>query len=220
MKDLLAKMTNKIPRGKKYKVHDESSMDKIGLKHLHRFSQKEIDYKLENYFKFLVVRHPFDRILSAFRNKFEIRSKLTVRYFHHRYGKGIIRRFRPNASQESLKEAHDVTFPEFVKFVIFQDELNKELNDHWRPIYDECYPQHIKYDYIAKMDTLEMDTRYLLTKFGQDGCFDTIPHYLQSNTSSRLQNEYYNKISKSERQKLYKIYKNDFLLFNYTNELS
>ena len=216
MKDLLAKMTNKIPRKPKYNIHNDTDMDKIGLKPLHIFSQKEIDYKLKNYFKFLIVRNPFDRVLSAYRNKFEIRNKFTLRYFHHHHGALIVKLFRPGASAESLKEGHDVTFPEFVKYVIYQDKMKKKLNDHWKPIYEQCFPQHIKYNHIAEMDTLEKDIRYILTKFGKDGCFDTIPHYLPSNTTSKLQEEYYNKISRSEKRKLYQIYKNDFLLFNYT----
>ncbi len=220
MKDLLAKMTNNIPKDKKYKkLHDDREMSKIGLRYLHKYQQDEIDYRLKHYFNFLIVRHPFDRVLSAFRNKFEAENKFTIPNFHHRYGRWIIKRFRPTASEESLGRGNDVTFPEFVKYVIFQDKSYKDLNDHWRPIYQECFPTYIRYDYIAKMDTLEMDLRYILTKFGKDGCFDSIPHYLRSNTSSRLENNYYNKIPRSDLRNLYQLYKNDFLLFNYTTGL-
>ena len=39
------------------------------VKRLVQYSPEEIKYRLENYYKFMFVRHPFDRILSAWRDK-------------------------------------------------------------------------------------------------------------------------------------------------------
>ncbi len=40
--------------------------------------------------KFLIVRHPFDRFLSAYRDKFETMNE----HFHKLYGQNIVNRYR------------------------------------------------------------------------------------------------------------------------------
>lgn len=42
---------------------------------------------------FLIVRHPLERLLSAYRDKFERAN----RHFYEAYGKEIVRRYRPRA---------------------------------------------------------------------------------------------------------------------------
>merc|ERR1711976_548318 len=59
--------------------------------------------------RFTFVRHPIERLISAYRDKFEP----GFTWFYRRLGTTIIRTFRKNATRESF-----VTFPEFVKFVI------------------------------------------------------------------------------------------------------
>lgn len=73
--------------------------------------------KLKYYFldKFIFVRHPFDRILSAFRNKLE--HPFTDE-FQRRYGRKIIGQYRPYASDEAIDAGSDVSFTEFMKYII------------------------------------------------------------------------------------------------------
>ena len=65
--------------------------------------------------KFVWVRHPFERILSAYRNKLE--HPFTDE-FQLRYGRKIIQKFRPLASKESLQSGADVSVTEFIKYLI------------------------------------------------------------------------------------------------------
>lgn len=39
----------------------------------------------------MIVRHPFHRLVSCYRNKFELGSKL---YYYERYGEQMVRAFR------------------------------------------------------------------------------------------------------------------------------
>ena len=52
-----------------------------------------------NYFSFLTVRHPFERLLSAYRDKFftlseSSRERNKAEKFYHLYGRKIIQNFR------------------------------------------------------------------------------------------------------------------------------
>ncbi|KAJ8369678.1 hypothetical protein SKAU_G00097060 [Synaphobranchus kaupii] len=63
------------------------------LRSLSEFSTAEINRRLRTYLKFVFVREPFERLVSAYRNKFT-RSYNTA--FHKRYGTKIVRRHRPD----------------------------------------------------------------------------------------------------------------------------
>ena len=42
-----------------------------------------------------------------------------------KYGKRAIRKFRPNASQESLRTGQNVTFKEFLQIVVLEGRENR-----------------------------------------------------------------------------------------------
>jgi len=52
-----------------HQVEDSSFLKSIGLRYLSSYSEAEAAVRLADYFKFTVVRHPFTRLLSAYRDK-------------------------------------------------------------------------------------------------------------------------------------------------------
>ena len=52
-------------------IHTDQFLRSHGVMGLYSFRDSEIDKRLKTYFKFLVVRHPMERLVSAFRDKFE-----------------------------------------------------------------------------------------------------------------------------------------------------
>jgi dermatan 4-sulfotransferase 1 len=49
-------------------VHDRAFSDKI-LRRLSNYTSEEIQYRLNNYYKFMFVREPLERLVSAYRDK-------------------------------------------------------------------------------------------------------------------------------------------------------
>lgn len=58
------------------------------LPKLSNFSAETATQMLQTYTTFLIVRHPFERLLSAYRNKLEQHSP-SSKYFQTRFGKHI-----------------------------------------------------------------------------------------------------------------------------------
>ena len=106
-----------------------------------------------DWIKFLFVRNPYERLLSAYLDKFVSPNKLF--YYGGRY---IVRNYRQNANYKSRACGHDVSFEEFITAV-----LSQNFHDgHWCPIYKLCRLNHIQYSHIGKMETFTQDTQLVL----------------------------------------------------------
>ncbi|XP_023127576.1 carbohydrate sulfotransferase 14 [Amphiprion ocellaris] len=120
---------------------------------------EEISYRLKHYFKFMFVREPMERLLSAYRNKFgEIES------YQKKYGVEIIKRYRKGHAKDSSITGDDVTFAEFVRYLL--DEDVERMNDHWMPMYNLCQPCAVSYDFIGSQENLESDAEFVLQRIG------------------------------------------------------
>ncbi|XP_061153732.1 carbohydrate sulfotransferase 14 [Syngnathus typhle] len=130
------------------------------LTFLSSFKPEGIRYRLQHYFKFMFVREPMERLLSAYRNKLgEIES------FQRKYGVEIVKRYRKSPSGKSSQSAgDDVTFAEFVRYLL--DEDVERMNDHWMPMYNLCQPCALHYDFIGSYEHLTRDADYVLRRVG------------------------------------------------------
>ncbi|CAH2104243.1 unnamed protein product [Euphydryas editha] len=184
------------------------------FRNLSSVSKEDRDNMLENYHKMIIVRNPFERLLSAFRNKLE-GDLPSAKYFQDRVGRRIIKAFRENPSNESLEYGHDVTFKEFA---LFLTNKSKELadvvnNEHWQPITNLCHPCLIKYTLVGKYETLLDDSLLALHTINASHIqFPRLAH--TSGTSEKLHN-YFSQLDLPLIRKLYKLYKYDYKIFNY-----
>ena len=225
--------------------NEEVKDARFRLQRLQTFSNEEIDRRLKTYFKFLVVRHPFERLLSAYRDEFEGPDGV-----HRSFVKYV-----PYIKKEGKGANNNVTFPNFVNFLynlysfittfftkIFQDDtkyysidlLNRlflKLNEirilpkgqeyldgHFAQYATLCHPCHVDYDYIVKLETMREDAAYVLSKLGpHDQCLeDKYPDLFSfTQTSSSLFNSYFSTLSSQQIHRLKKIYSIDFKLFGY-----
>ena len=195
-----------------FKIWEKHSQYELGFQYLSDLSENRSSDILQRYYKFLFVRDPFYRLLSAYRDKFRPYRRL---YYHQVYGKEIIRKYRHNATRLSLLKGNDVTFPEFIKFVIDSAKTHT-LDPHWQPIYDMCFPCDIKYDMIGKMENFVTDTTLVLRQgfnITDRIKFPTNPGGYQ--TTRNNVEKFYSLIPEKDIEEIRRIFKYDFLLFGY-----
>lgn len=183
---------------------------------LSNYTLPEIEKKLVTYDKLIVVRHPFERLLSAYRNKLEAKHAKSSRYFQTRFGKKIIKKYRANATQESLQNGDDVTFREFVEFIT-DDTENGTRNEHWRPIHELCQPCIVNYNLVSKYETLVEDATEVLERMNVVSVnFPSKPP--SSEPTSKKLDKYYSTLGYMQLRKLEDLYKLDMKLFDYSLE--
>jgi len=89
----------------------------------------------DEYFKFTVIREPFERLVSAYLEKFVYQRHNTRNLIHTR---DIISKVQ---ATDSIDLQRGITFDEFAGFIISQDPLT--LDPHWRPQY--LYMENVKH---------------------------------------------------------------------------
>ena len=107
---------------------------------------------------FVFVREPYTRLLSAYVDKLFCPNTV----FWRKVGKYIVKTFRENPSKSSLRCGHDVTFEEFISYVIDSQETGVHRDGHFVPIHDHCNFCNVNYDYIGHLETISEDMPYLL----------------------------------------------------------
>ncbi|XP_042230116.1 carbohydrate sulfotransferase 11-like isoform X2 [Homarus americanus] len=163
--------------------------------------KSDLKHKVSSYTKFLVVRHPFERLLSAYRDKILVPDNKS-------FQKGVlsfVKRHRSNAT------INDIQWSDFVTYLI---EGGYRLNIHWMPYPKLTYLCTIDYDFIAKYETLVQDSNEILRRIGAPESLH-FPGSQSSNTKSLL-DSYMKMLTKEQIKRLYTIYKTDFTFFQYT----
>ena len=162
--------------------------------------RKEI---LQNYYKAMFVREPFERLASAYRDKL---NDVWFKRF-------VI----PNKTSEELSKAATVPFSTFIKSVLLSNatsfpERGYIEDQHWRP-YERICPCEVDYDFIGHFENLAEEAPQLLKIIGVDD-YVTFPEYHPSETKSHVLN-YYSQLTKDEITQLGRLFELDFKLFGY-----
>lgn len=185
------------------------------LRRLDTFDRQGILHRLGTYTKMLFVREPFERLVSAFRDKFEHPNS----YYHPVFGKAILARYRANASREALRTGSGVRFPEFVQYLL---DVHRPvgMDIHWDHVSRLCSPCLIDYDFVGKFESLEDDANFFLSLIRAPRNL-TFPrfkdrHAQEARTTARITRQYFAQLSAPQRQRAYDFYYMDYLMFNYS----
>lgn len=159
----------------------------------HKTKIDDLISRLQSYTKFMFVRHPLERVVSAYRD-----------------GKpsGLFR--------EGKKKRKKLEFSAYVDKVI--NHKYHHYTRPLRPLYLLCKPCQIEYKFVGSLDDFDDDITMILTDVGAKDAV-TIPKrnetgYKQKK-SSTVVGEFYKEIPLEKIAKLEDIYKTDYFLFNF-----
>ena len=131
-------------------------------------TKTEAIYRLNNYYKFAIVRNPLERLLSAYRNKLESPLNYTIRRnFPERLKAYILKKFRTEEFEDWIAddEAHTTIdiHPSFSEFLLFMTmfPMNR-YNEHFKPTLQLCFPCAVHYDLFLNFKMMEYDTFALM----------------------------------------------------------
>lgn len=173
--------------------------------------------KLRKYTKFLFVRDPFVRIISAFRNKFEESNS----EFYTLFGKVLLRLYGnqptpPENIYESIKMGIRPSFHQFIQYLIDpQTEKQKPFDDHWQQVYRMCHPCQIQYDFVGHLETIDEDAEHLLRVLRVDNVVEFPGAGSRNVSDSSWVSDWFKGIPVEELGKLFKLFEPDFRLFGY-----
>ncbi|XP_047487610.1 carbohydrate sulfotransferase 11-like [Penaeus chinensis] len=181
-----------------------------------KMSSSTMKKTLKKSYKFMVTRHPFERLLSAYRDKLESYERdLMFRngYYNTMYGKYIVKVYRDD-SDVTLSNRTEPTWQEFVKYLI--NTPSSKFDEHWRPIYALCSPCVIKYNVIAKMETFSEDTQFIINQLGlEDRLHVEWIHKTSDTRTSDIATAYFSQLTLAQIDQLFEKYRLDFELFGY-----
>ncbi|XP_059060946.1 carbohydrate sulfotransferase 11 isoform X1 [Achroia grisella] len=164
---------------------------------------------------FLIVRHPLERLASAYNDKI---VHAWPKSFHDKMGQRIIKKYRKLlANVQPVPTERYPVFEEFVAYVLDERKAKRALDMHWTPYTDFCTPCKFNFDVIIKFETLDEDQRFLIQLARLQDVVK--PEWRNSGKGANtLHNisHLYSRLKKSQLDGLYKLYRYDFQLFNYT----
>ena len=173
---------------------------------LSQYTGKQRSERIHTYFKFLFVREPLHRLLSAYKDKFLRKYTLCSK----RPLKQIVKAYRPqdykpNGDYNDI----NITFAEFIQYL----SNDTPRNQHWQQYEKLCHPCVINYDFIGHLETLEEDASLLLKMAGIDDRVTFPP--IHKSTGSDQVLEYYSQVPPRYITRLGELYRRDFEMFGY-----
>ena len=195
---------NYKPPKKTVKIHWPGTLRKYGMQYITQYTPDEAENRLNRYYKYVIVRHPLDRVVSAYRDKM-LQPDETC--YQEEVGDYIKKKFRPE------NDTSVVQFHEFVQYLLTEDPLT--FDRHWMPIQYVCQPCYVDYDYIAKVETLDTDAANIFHQLNASS--SALPR-LNTHGAVRKDHQYlqyFTNVTYQQFMGLVKLYELDFKLWGY-----
>ena len=196
-------------------VHD--SYQKY-LKTFGRFSFREQQLRITTYKKFMFVRDPLVRLLSAFRNKFL--GPNHAQWFRYVdeivtfYNKYPMLPFNRTMTWSLMKTG--ISFRIFLQFLVDHRKVGEKISNRHYALYENlCAPCKVQYDYIGEFDNLETEANAIFEDLsigfrfplrrGNDTALKTV----------ELMHKYLSSVPKELLSAVLALYSTDFMHFGY-----
>ena len=179
---------------------------------LSTLDSQERETALRNYFKFVMFRHPLERLLSGYRSKMSmaVKSEEKMMDENNRDVEGdillydkelLILRAYPDTYLR-WKAAHEsypvnITFSDFINYWVTSERLSQ--NAHFNSVLRLCRPCTVRYDYYGNFKTFRSDSKLLMDRIGASED-ELRPQYPKS--SDELVNKYYGQLTEDQKLKI------------------
>ncbi len=151
-------------------------------------------------YKFCVTRHPYARLISCYRNKFEPSAR----------GRGFPKMMRQLGFDPRKDE---IDFGKFVAAIARQNQ--RDMNPHWRPQYYNVFMDLIAYDEVIPYEDFATRMSALVERFYPEAASQSLTSANRQVTNSgQLVEQYFDKSSKALARD---IYATDFERFGYAD---
>lgn len=187
------------------------------LKFLKDYDKEDKKKKTNEYKKFMFVRDPLERLVSAYRSKFAIHPNPDSRAaFLNR-----IDAFYANfPEREKERNIHNtlktgaITFKDFLYFIFDHLELQGQVNEHFVPIYDLCNPCKVHYDYIGSYENLIAEANYIFKELSISYHFPAKNDNYSSVETRDIVEAYYTDLPPDLIHSVWEIFKKDYMIFD------
>ena len=171
---------------------------------------------------FSFVRHPFERLVSAYNDKFVNQRYKWLRIFKWWFvGKEVsfssfvdlvLYQYRRSCNPNSTPASR-------IRTNLANDNCEHKVNLHWRPFAFKCSYCDINYDLIGRMETWNDDMNYIIQKRGLEKLLPLQKAKIARNASGlgtkEMTKEYFKTLSQEQKEDLYHMFQLDFEMFNY-----
>ena len=176
-------------------------------------TDEERIHKIKTYYKFMFVRNPLERLLSAYLNKLSkpLNFKEQWRSFEN-YKRMIVQRYRPQDFERWLKGQgkveEQVSFRDYIHFIL--DSPNGLLNEHFAPIINNSHPCQIRYHFYGNFKMYSSDMVQIMKKLNVSAEYywDQSEHKPGHETKDYLQ-YYYSQLSEDFKHGLFEYFHQD-----------
>ena len=185
---------------------------------LNKFSHKSLNGK----YSFTVIRNPWSRMVSGYNDKFA--SSRSGKWQGGRVALFILQKYRDRriTIQDIKVRGMRPTFHEFLKHLV-HDSFHV-INAHFRPQYSLLSLHQVEYNFIGALEHAEVQSASIFAHFMTTRAADIeVPGPYDSSKDPRTERstlfakEWLPKVPQLLLDKLYKRYKPDFMLYNYSN---
>lgn len=161
---------------------------------------------IQDYYKFVMIRHPLERLVSGFRNKIEPPfSDMSVRFPNYikmtilqRYRSTEFEKWRDSKTKYNLS----VTFEEFILYYVNSDLTT--INPHLKPIIHTCHPCRVRYNFYGNFQMYSQDAQMAMKRLSINSDFYRNKSlHLSSQRTSNYLRQYYSRLSDVLKVRLY-----------------
>ena len=173
--------------------------------------------KMREGVSFSQVRNPWVRMVSGFRDK--LSGERVAESGFRPIGVDIVQQARGIGQDEIIEQDLYPTFREFLESIVENQEKNN-LNYHFAPQFRSMGLEHINYTFIGSLELIKEQFHEveILTRANL-----SIPGSYDASTDPRLEKstilakQWFNDIDAQLVNRLYEMFKLDFMLYNYSN---